>query len=122
LTVAGDLFAQVVFFADPFEGNVLVAFDDEHSAEIMEDWAQEQRQRGGLVREGEQEVHATHLRIAQVIAGLSILPIVPFDLVGREIVRRGLADLGEEIFFGLFERQAERPRLASVCAGGSCSL
>ncbi len=73
-------------------------------------------QRGGFVSEREQEIDTAHLRIAQVIAGLASMPIMPMDRVFGEEGLCGLANLWNQVLLGEFKRQAEGARLAFVDA------
>ena len=86
-TISGEDFLQVIVFADPLETHKEAVFDRQLAFEGWKERPQESSQRQGFVGEGEEEVDAAHLGIAQVVAGIAILPVVPFDLVGVEIVQ-----------------------------------
>ena len=62
----------------------------------------------GFVGKGEEEIRTTHLGIAEMIAGPSILPTVPLDLLLGKVGSDGLADLGKQVFFGTRMRKAIR--------------
>jgi hypothetical protein len=43
-----------------------------------------------------------------MIAGFAILPVMPLDLVFREVVEGTFADAGVEVLFGMLQWQTER--------------
>jgi hypothetical protein len=71
-------------------------------------------ERGGFVREREQEIHAADLRITEMVAGFAILPIMPADAVFGKEIHRLTADAGIQVLFCELGRQAEGVWLAFI--------
>ena len=103
----GDL-AEVVVFADPFEGYEEVLFDGEHAVQVGEVGLEEVGEGFGPMDEGEEGVDAEDLGAAQVVAGQTWQGgPMPDDTQAGKGGESLVADLMEEVVVGELEGKAE---------------
>ena len=95
---------------------MLAFLDGQHRADVRVDPAKEKSECAGLVGEWEEEVDAAHLGITQMVAGLPVLPVVPFDALAGEVGQGTLPYAREEVLLGVVAGQAERAGFVIVNA------